>query len=229
MFTKVREEVHDGPLSSTALDNLGSTLRSSNTFPESTTPPGAYQGYDEDLIALLPPLHAVDGLIDFYFEYCNWIYRHVNEPAFLKSWSRYKSGHGGDRVILATVCILILLAVRYLPKGHPLLASLPGSTEELATKYYGVMREALERHQRDLRKDGMGKGYSLDLIELLLVRSHYLTFAKEDPEETWAIKGELINIGTAMGLHKDPGETRFSRFESERRRWAWWHIILFER
>lgn len=132
-------------------------------------------------------------------------------------------------MILATVCILILLAVRYLPKGHPLLASLPGSTEELATKYYGVMREALERHQRDLRKDGMGKGYSLDLIELLLVRSHYLTFAKEDPEETWAIKGELINIGTAMGLHKDPGETRFSRFESERRRWAWWHIILFER
>lgn len=132
-------------------------------------------------------------------------------------------------MVLATVCILILLAVRYLPNGHPLMATLPASSEELESRYYGVMREALQRHQRDLRRDGMGKGYSLDLIELHLVRSHYLTFAKEDPEETWSVKGELITIGTAMGLHRDPGDNRFAREEAERRRWAWWHIVLLER
>lgn len=204
-------------------DNLSSSLRA---MQESTTP---YQSYDEDLISLLPPIHTVDGLIDYYFEYCNWIYRHVNQQAFMRNWTRFKSGSGGNRVVFATVCILILLAVRYLPKGHALLTSLPGSGEELESRYYGVMREALQRHFRDLRRDGLGKGYNLDLIELLLVRSHYLTFAKEDPEETWAVKGELMNIGTAMGLHKDPGDTRFTREEAERRRWAWWHIILLER
>lgn len=227
----IREESErqDGQLPS--VDNLSSSLRSSAGMSESTTPASGmpYQGYDEDLISLLPPIHTVDGLIDYYFEYCNWIYRHVNQLALLRNWNRFKSGNGGDRVVLATVCILILLAVRYLPNGHALLASLPGTSDELEARYYGVMREALQRHKRDLRRDGMGKGYTLDLIELLLVRSHYLTFAKEDPEETWSVKGELVNIGTAMGLHKDPGDTRFNREEAERRRWAWWHIILLER
>ena len=178
---------------------------------------------------MLPPLPQIDGLVDYYFEYCNWIYRHVNQQAFLRNWSRFKGGHGGNRVVLATVCILVLLAVRYLPNGHALLSSLPNITEEMEMRYYSVMREALQRHFRDLRRDGLGKGYTLDLVELLLVRSHYLTFAKEDPEETWSVKGEVMNIGTAMGLHKDPGDTRFTREEAERRRWAWWHIILLER
>ncbi|EKM59571.1 uncharacterized protein PHACADRAFT_157974 [Phanerochaete carnosa HHB-10118-sp] len=204
-------------------DNLSSSLRA---MQENSAP---YQSYDEDLISLLPPIHTVDGLVDYYFEYCNWIYRHVNQTAFTRNWARFKSGSGGNRVTLATVCILILLAVRYLPSGHALLTSLPGTSEELEARYYGVMREALQRHFRDLRRDGLGKGYNLDLLELLLVRSHYLTFRKEDPEETWAIKGELVNIGTAMGLHKDPGDTRFNQEEAERRRWAWWHIILLER
>ncbi|KAI0346994.1 hypothetical protein BDW22DRAFT_1351330 [Trametopsis cervina] len=223
----VRDDSHDGPLPS--IDNLGSSLRSSRVLSGNSAANALYQSYDDDLISLLPPTHTIDGLVDFYFEYCNWIYRHVNQPAFTQNWERFKAGYGGDRVVLATVCILILLAVRYLPAGHPLMATLPGTCEELETRYYGVMREAMQRHQRDLRRDGMGKGYTLDLVEHLLVRSHYLTFAKEDPEETWAVKGELVNIGTAMGLHKDPGETRFTLEEAERRRWAWWHIILFER
>jgi hypothetical protein len=32
-----------------------------------------------------------------------------------------------------------------------------------------------------------------------------------------------------MGLHRDPGRSRYSRDVAERRRWAWWHIILLER
>lgn len=221
-LSKVRDEYPDYAAS---IDNLGSSLRSSNAISGEPT----LQGYDGDLIPILPPTHTIDGLIDYYFEYCNWIYRHVNQDAFLKSWGRYKNGQGGSRVVLATVCIVILLAVRYLPNGHPLLESLPGSCEELETRYYGIMRIVLQRHQDELRREGMGKGYSLDLVELLLVRSHFLTFAKEDPEETWNVQGELVNIGTAMGLHKDPGDTRFTREEAERRRWAWWHIILLER
>ncbi|KAH8105515.1 fungal-specific transcription factor domain-containing protein [Cristinia sonorae] len=194
------------------------------------TPPLPVQNaYDDELVALLPPVHTIDGLVEYYFEYCNWIYRHVNQPTFMEGWSRFKSGQNGDRIVLATVCMIIALSVRYLPPGHALFASLAGSCEEIGSKYYRVMLESLSRHRQALRKDNAGKGYTLELIELLLIRCHYLTFAKEDPEETWSVKGELVSIGTAMGLHRDPSRTRFDRAVAERRRWAWWHIILLER
>ncbi|KAI0363727.1 hypothetical protein BV20DRAFT_1057809 [Pilatotrama ljubarskyi] len=183
--------------------------------------------WDHDLITALPPVAIIDGLIQYYFEYCNWIYRHVNEPWLLAAWDRYKNGKHGDRIALATVCVLIALAARYLPPRHALLQDVTETPEEIGTKCYGIMRDALQRYRADAASPG--RSYSLELVELLLVRCHYLTFAKEDPEETWSVRGELVTIGTAMGLHRDPGSTRFEKSVAERRRWAWWHIILLER
>ena len=188
---------------------------------------GSTGDWDHDLISQLPQVPTIDGLIQYYFEYCNWVYRHVNEATLLAGWERYKNGKHGDRLILATVCVLIALAARYLPPRHALLSGMPETCEELGTKCYGIMRIALDRHRRD--SVSPGRSYSLELVELLLVRCHYLTFAKEDPEETWSVRGELVTIGTAMGLHRDPGSTRFEKSVAERRRWAWWHIILLER
>ncbi|RPD62045.1 hypothetical protein L226DRAFT_535426 [Lentinus tigrinus ALCF2SS1-7] len=188
---------------------------------------GSSGDWDHDLISQLPQVPTIDGLIQYYFEYCNWVYRHVNETTLLAGWERYKNGKHGDRLILATVCVLIALAARYLPPRHALLSGMSETCEELGTKCYGIMRIALDRHRRD--SVSPGRSYSLELVELLLVRCHYLTFAKEDPEETWSVRGELVTIGTAMGLHRDPGSTRFEKSVAERRRWAWWHIILLER
>ena len=186
-------------------------------------------GYDEDLFAMLPPIHTVDGLIEYYFEYCNWVYRHVNQPAFLAAWLRYKSGECGDRVVFGIVCVIIALSVRYLPPGHPLISSLVGTAEEVGDRYYSLMLDAFTRYRETMRKEGLGKGYTLELVELLLLRGHYLTFAKKDPEEIWSVRGELVSIGTALGLHRDPGSGKFEKTIAERRRWAWWHIILLER
>ncbi|TBU50505.1 hypothetical protein BD309DRAFT_945127 [Dichomitus squalens] len=188
---------------------------------------GSTGDWDQDLTAQLPDIHMIDGLIEYYFEYCNWVYRHVNEPALLAGWDRYKKGKHGDRLVLATVCILIALAARYLPPRHALLQGMSETCEELGQKCYSIMRTALDRYRKSASSPG--RSYSLDLVELLLVRSHYLTFAKEDPEETWSVRGELVTIGTAMGLHRDPGSNRFEKSVAERRRWAWWHIILLER
>lgn len=63
----------------------------------------------------------------------------------------------------------------------------------------------------------------------MLIRTHYLTLSKNESEEIWSIRGELVAIGTAMGLHRDPEKWKMSREIAERRRWAWWHIILLER
>ena len=179
--------------------------------------------YDDDLLTLLPQLHIIDGLVDYYFEYCNWNYRHVHPRSFQSAWARFKAGYSADRLVLATLCVIMGVAIRYLPERHALLASLPHTHEELGQRYYEIARDALARYRADCRT------LSLELIECLLIRTHYLTLSKDQSEEIYAIRGELVSIGTAMGLHRDPDKWHMPRDVAERRRWAWWHIILLER
>ncbi|KAH9918155.1 uncharacterized protein B0H18DRAFT_958059 [Fomitopsis serialis] len=187
-----------------------------------------YAEYDNDFLSELPNFDTMDALIAYYFDYCNWIYRHINEKAFMEGWQRFKEWKSGDRVVLATACIIMCLALRYLPVGHPLLERMgSASVEEHSNKYHTLMRNVLKRHRESA--ESLTRTYTLPLVELLLAQSQYLTFAKEDPEEVWKLAGELIGIATAMGLHRDPCKHKFDRLVAERRRWAWWHIILFER
>lgn len=172
---------------------------------------------------MLPGIEVIDGLINYYFEYCNWIYRHINQPAFLQQWERYKGGASADRITLSTACVILAAATFYLPAQHQLLEGITETVEELGHKFYEASTMALQRRQNE------SKTYNLELVELILLRSHYLTLLKKDSEEIWAAAGEMVRIGTAMGLHRDPGKWRMHRDVAERRRWAWWHIMLFER
>ncbi|KAF8227966.1 hypothetical protein L208DRAFT_1490561 [Tricholoma matsutake] len=185
--------------------------------------PGITPEYDRDLLSLLPPIEIIDGLIDFYFEYCNWIYRHINQPAFTRNWERFKNGSSADRIILSTACAIMAAATCYLPPQHPLLASYSESHEEMGNKFYEVSKTALQRRLAET------KVYTLELVELYLIKGTYQTLVKSDTEEVWQIRGELVTIGMAMGLHRDPGKWRMHRDVAERRRWAWWHIVLMER
>ncbi|KAF7354944.1 hypothetical protein MSAN_01409300 [Mycena sanguinolenta] len=184
---------------------------------------GMSHEYDRDLLAMLPPVNIIDGLINYYFEYCNWIYRHINQASFMHHWERYKNGSSPDRTVLSTACAIMACATYYLSAQDRLLEGYPETHEELGLKYFEVSTTALRRRQMDT------KTYSLDLIELHLIRCHYLTISKKDSEEIWHAKGEIVTIGTAMGLHRDPGKWRMHRDVAERRRWAWWHIVLLER
>src|SRR5215472_17132086 len=67
--------------------------------------------YDRDLLALLPSLDVIDGLIDYYFSYCNWIYRQINDSVFMQNWIKYKSGASSDRLVLATASCIMGVAV----------------------------------------------------------------------------------------------------------------------
>jgi hypothetical protein len=181
------------------------------------------------LIGVLPPFHIVDALLEYYFDYCNWVYRHVNQTAFTSAWQKFKAGRSSSRLALATAAVLSALVIRYLPSDHHLLAALPAaipsesSYYELSTQYYNIMKSALQRYKDE------NTSYSLEFVELQLVRCHYLTFTKTSPEEIWFVRGELVTVGTAMGLHRDPGRSRYSVETAERRRWAWWHTVLLER
>ena len=181
------------------------------------------QEYDRDLLALLPSLETIDGLISYYFEYCNWIYRHINQTTFLYQWEKYKTGTKADRIVLSTACAMMAIATHYLPSRHHLTEKFQESHEEMGAKFFEVSGTSLQRRNLETRS------YTLELVELLLVRAHFQTLSKADSEEIWQGRGELVTIGTAMGLHRDPGKWKMHRDVAERRRWAWWHIILLER
>lgn len=184
------------------------------------------QEYDRDLLALLPPLPAIEALVAYYFDYCKWIYRYVNHTAFNAAWSKYKNAQSTDRLALATACVIIAVATFYLPVQHPLHHSIPPAErpdEDPSLRFYDIAMQVLDRHVTDVRK------YTMELVELHLVRCHYLMLSKKDGEAIWAIKGDLVTMATAMGLHRDPGKWKMSREVAERRRWAWWNIVYLER
>ncbi|TRM68521.1 hypothetical protein BD626DRAFT_451090 [Schizophyllum amplum] len=181
--------------------------------------------YDRDLIEMLPPLPIMDGLIEHYFEYGNWVYRHISPPSFRAAWARYKNNRSSDRLTLATAAGIMAVAMRYLHPGSPLLLSFGArSMDEIAATFASVCGEALARHRAE-----SPRAYSIELVELLLVRCHHLSLLKNDSEELFALKGEITMIAMALGLHRDPGKFKMHRDVAERRRWAWWHVVLLER
>jgi hypothetical protein len=144
------------------------------------------------------------------------------QHAFTAAWQAFKSGNSTDRITLATVCVILAIATYYLPKGHEYAQYATSIEEDHGSEYYDVMRLALERHRLVNQK------YTIELVELFLVRTHYLYLSKTKGEEVWQIRGELLSIATAMGLHRNPDRRLPIEF-AERRRWAWWHILLLER
>jgi len=203
------------------LQDIGDDEADANTPERIPNTLPAYQP-DYDLCKELPPASVIDDLVEYYFEHCNWVYRFVNPSAFMAAWSHYKSGAGADRTVLATVCMIMAVALSYLPADHELLRALPHDTKELGKRFYSIMRLALQRKQTESR------AYTLELVELHLIRGHYLLISNIDSEETWHVKGELVNIATAMGLHRDPGKD-MPLEAAERRRWAWWNVLLLDR
>ena len=120
---------------------------------------------------------------------------------------------------------MMALATQYLSANHQLLESFSQPPEEIGLRLWEISGIALQRRMVDTRS------YTLELIELLLCRCHFLTMHKNDSEEIWTIRGELVTTAMAMGLHRDPSKwkKRWDQTTAERRRWAWWHIVLLER
>jgi Fungal specific transcription factor domain len=178
---------------------------------------------DHDLVRLMPPLAVIDALLDHYFEYCTWLHCPVDAVAFMRRWSNYKSGVWPCRITLATACVLLATAVFHLPDGYSVSPGQPPVRSELGTRCYNIALMLMERHGPST------PGRDLDRIELLLARSCYLSLVTVDSEELWLLRAELVAVGTALGLHRDPGTWNFPNTTAERRRMAWWNIVFVDR
>ncbi|KAH9950092.1 fungal-specific transcription factor domain-containing protein [Amylocystis lapponica] len=190
---------------------------------------GVTSQVDLDLLALLPSVWTIDKLLQYHFDNCNWLYGLVDESSVLAGWSRFKSGQNRDRVILCTVVMIVGLTFLYLPNDHELRAkfAVTCTPTELCERYYVVVRGALRQIQDEA--GSLASIYTEDLVQLLLIKQHYMTFARDDPEEAWSLHGVALNIATAMGLHRDPCTLGHTPTMIGRRRWLWWRILLIER
>ena len=178
---------------------------------------------DHDLVRLMPSLAVIDALLDHYFEYCTWLHRPVDAVAFMRRWANYKSGIWPCRITLATACVLLATAVFHLPDGHSVSPGQPPVRPELGTRCYNIALMLMERHGPST------PGRDLDRIELLLARTYHLALVTVDSEELWLLRGELVAVGTAVGLHRDPATWNLPNSTAERRRMAWWNIVFLDR
>jgi len=96
---------------------------------------------------------------------------------------------------------IIAIALHYLPHRDPLIAHLADN--------HDVMRTALDQHQSE------SKACAFELVECLLIHFHYLTLSKTDSEEIWAVRAELVSMGLAMVLHRDPTRWRMNKMVAE--------------
>jgi len=93
---------------------------------------------------------------------------------------------------------IMAIALHYLLHRDPLIAHLADNHEELGGRFYDVMRTALDQHQ------SQSKTCTFEPVECLLIHFQHLTLSKTDSEEIWAVCAELVSMGLAMGLHRDP-------------------------
>ncbi|KAJ1308597.1 hypothetical protein OPQ81_004295 [Rhizoctonia solani] len=177
-----------------------------------------------DLLAKLPDVPIVDGLLRHYFENCTWLNKYLNEPSLQTSWTRFKASTCTDQLTVSILFVVLAISLLYLPKGHPLATQLGGNVNILSEEYFQNCTIALERH----RATGP-KVPTMELVELHLLRAGYLSISKVDCEEIWTIKGEVMSIALSLGLHRDPGKWKLSKEQIERRRWAWWNVLQLER
>jgi hypothetical protein len=111
-----------------------------------------------------------------------------------------------------------------MPSEHPLKkAAIKNHGPQPGDALFELMKVAQARYQVH------HSSYSLELAELILLRGHYLLHATQDGEAIWTIRGQMVTIATAMGLHRDPSQWRMPAEVAERRRLLWWHIIAYER
>lgn len=184
---------------------------------------------DLDVLALLPDLSIVDGLINFYFESSTWENRYLDYVSFTNSWFKFKENpnvtftNGDDRLFLATVFVVMAVSILYLPSRHQLIAPLNTNPNDLAESYYNHSCTILRRYRTERHS------YNLEFVELILLHTHFLLVNKDRCEDLWAHRGELMSIACAVGLHRDPSMWKIPKEEAERRRWAWWNILLTDR
>lgn len=100
---------------------------------------------------------------------------------------------------LATLAVVMADTARYLPEKHALLTGMVGQFRKaLGVRWYSIVKEAYKRYRAECCV------LSLKLMKLLLIRTHYLSISKMESKEIWAIRGEVVSVGTARGLHHDP-------------------------
>jgi hypothetical protein len=117
-----------------------------------------------------------------------------------------------------------LIKIRaFLPRSNPLYETLSSyyAPQDAGKVFYDLAMLVYSRYEV--------KKYSLEHLEFLMVKAHCLLHTSRDGEEIWALRGQVVAIAMAMGLHRDPSQWSMPPVIAERRRWLWWNVLCFDR
>jgi hypothetical protein len=64
-----------------------------------------------DVLDALPSAEVIEGIVDYYFNNCQWVYLRVGESEFRKHWAQVKAGFSKDCLVLATCCGILALTM----------------------------------------------------------------------------------------------------------------------
>ncbi|VDC00073.1 unnamed protein product [Peniophora sp. CBMAI 1063] len=209
---------------------------------------------DLDVVSQLPPRDVCERVVDYYFEHCTWLYKYFDRRAFAERLSRWRTDEETDSLTLAGIAIICAIVVHCLPPHHELASTLkvfpdykplpPGANEKdiqsarerahadssvnragvISAQFYDACELALEREKAGSKVHV----WTMDFLEVVLGKCHYLGLSRVDTEELWALRGELVSMATALGLHRYPGKN-VPHLVAERHRWIWGNIIFLER
>ncbi|KAF8335413.1 uncharacterized protein EI90DRAFT_3048299 [Cantharellus anzutake] len=147
----------------------------------------------------------------------------IDHNAFSEAWARARGSDYTDHLVMATLFLMLAVAVYYLPPRDPLLARLPAPPNVVANRWYNASLIAANRYKKFKNPP------DLDWIEMLLLKAQFLSISGADHEEIWGVKCEIGSAALAMALHRDPGAWKMDLEEIQRRRWVWWNYVVLER
>lgn len=179
---------------------------------------------DTEIAALLPEKNTVDELVSVYFQNFETTYRILHRPSFWKDYQIFWEDPQQRSPSMVVIILLVLATVRCLSTTEE--TSFIGdssSGREEATAWIEACKSWLHCHSR--------KHLTLAFfqIQCLSVLAKQVNCIKM--KQGWAHTGELIRLGIASGLHRDPsllkvGKT--SEFDKEMRRRIWATIVEME-
>ena len=166
---------------------------------------------------ILPEKSLADNLVDVYFDRVHPLYPFVHEGVFRSEYEKIGTNSMNSTFSPSWYAVLNMIFA----SSCEFYDAVP-ETEVAKTVAPFVARS------RDIIFSQVFKSGNLELVQALLLMSHYLQGTME-LNECWNLSGLMIRTAVSIGLHLSPEELPITMVEKEVRKRVWWGCFILDR
>jgi hypothetical protein len=175
----------------------------------------------KDLV--LPPRHAGDDLLEWYWEFIHPLTPVLHQPTFTASYERLwqprnassSQGDVGNAVFYATLNMVFALGCQRNEQYEPT------ERDNLADEFYGRSLKLVSIDTLDVS--------SLSVVQLLVLRGLYLLYGSY-ADRCWSVVSVAIRVAQAMKLDKHSSHSSSpNQLTREMRRRIWYSCVILDR